>query len=368
MAEIPNRILSLDVFRGLTILLMILVNSQGIHSYPLLIHVDWNGCTLADLVFPSFLFIVGLTSVITLSKQFKLQDKDRLYKSIMRRSIILFCLGLFINIFPSPLSISSIRFFGILQRIALCYLISAFIYLNTSLRTQALIYFGILIGYWFIMTQIPVPGFGVNQLTPEGSWVSYFDQLIFSSGHLFEKTYDPEGFFSTFPSIATTLFGVIIGQLLLSTLGKKEQLYWMLLLGILSLVLGWFWGYSFPINKNIWTSSFVLWTSGFSLIVFASCFLLIDILGYQKWTLPFKIFGTNALFIFVVHVLLLKLQFACTFKSADGTLINLRTAITYYLFPEFSPANAALLYGISFLVLNFILVSFLYKRKIFIRI
>ncbi len=363
-----QRIASLDVFRGLTIILMILVNSQGNqYPYPILEHASWNGCTLADVVFPSFLFIVGLTSVISLNRNRANQD-DNVYGAIVRRSLLLFALGLFLNIFPTHIYLSSLRFYGILQRIAFCYLVSSMIYLKTSTKTQMLIFLAILWGYWLMMTQVPVPGFGANQLTVEGNWVSYVDQMIFSSAHLLGKVYDPEGLFSTIPSIATTLSGVLTGNLLLASMSNQKKFYLMMMLGIISILLGWSWSYSFPINKNLWTSSFVLWTSGFALIVFALCYLFIDILNYKRWSLPFKIFGMNALFAFTFHVILLKLQFVFYFTLNDGSKGNMKAMLTEYWFGSYSNPNAALFYSILFLFINFLVVSFLYKKKIFIRL
>ncbi|WP_298624267.1 acyltransferase family protein, partial [uncultured Legionella sp.] len=275
-----KRILSLDVFRGLTIVLMILVNSQGNqYAYPILEHAQWNGCTLADLVFPFFLFIVGLTSVISLNKSKGLHDKSEIYRGVFKRSILLFVLGLILNIFPHfTIDIHTIRVYGVLQRIAVCYLICSFIYLNTTIKAQSLIFLGILWGYWFVMTLVPVPGYGTNQLTMDASWVSYLDQLIFSKYHLLAKTYDPEGFFSTLPSVATTLSGVLTGSLLLHSMSSQKKCFVMFLVGGIFLLLGWIWDFSFPINKNLWSSSFVLWSSGLALITFAFCYLIIDIL------------------------------------------------------------------------------------------
>lgn len=363
-----RRIASLDVFRGLTIVLMILVNSQGNeYAYPILEHAAWNGCTFADLVFPFFLFIVGLTSVISLNKS-KMNQDAHLYRAIFRRSILLFALGVFLNIFPKYIDISSLRVYGILQRIAVCYLVSSIIYLKTSTKVQTLIFLAILWFYWFMMTLVPVPGYGANLFTVDGNWVAYFDQLIFSSAHLYGKVYDPEGFFSTIPSIATTLSGVLTGSLLLTSSTGQKKFYVMMVFGVVFILLGWFWNYSFPINKNLWTSSFVLWTSGFALIVFALCYLIVDILNCQRWALPFKIFGMNAIFAFTFHVLLLKLQFVFYFILKDGSKGNMKAMLTEYCFGQYSPPNAALFYSLLFLLINFIVVSFLYKRKIFFRI
>ncbi|KGP63589.1 membrane protein [Legionella norrlandica] len=364
-----KRILSLDVFRGITIVLMILVNGQAaLDPYPILEHAEWNGCSLADLVFPFFLFIVGLTSVISLRKQIEEKSVSSLYAAVIERTIILFLLGLFLNVFPYPLDFSSIRIYGILQRIAVCYFVCTLIYLNTSIKTQSFIFVALLLGYWVLMTLVPVPGYGANQLTKVGSWVSYFDQLFFSSSRLYEKTYDPEGFLGTFPSIATTLSGVLTGNLLLSTGSKTKKFYLMSGAGFLFLLLGWLWGDSFPINKNLWTSSFVLWTSGMALLVFAFCFLMIDRLQIKKWSWFFKVFGMNALFAFVFHVILIKLQYAFRVTLSNGDVVSSIIFMKNYLFGGFSNHNAALLYSICFLFLNFLVVLILYKRNIFIRI
>ncbi|CEG57084.1 acyltransferase family protein [Legionella fallonii] len=372
MNSIPpksKRILSLDVFRGLTIVLMIIVNSQATRApYALLAHADWDGCTLADVVFPFFLFIVGISSVISLKNQVQVKSKSSLYSGIVQRSLVLFCVGLLLNAIPYHFDIATIRIFGILQRIAICYLICAIIYLNTTVRTQILIFLVIIIGYWFLMTQVPVPGHGINQLTIDGSWATYLDRMLLSPAHLYTKTYDPEGGFSTIPAIATTLAGVLTGQLLLTSLSNKSKCYIMGLTGGVFLFLGWIWGYSFPINKSLWTSSFVLWTGGYALVAFALCFWIIDILGYTRWALPLKIFGMNALFAFIFHVLLLKIQSMFSFPLRNGTLDNSRSAIADHLFGSFGPQNAALFYSLAFLFLNFLVVAFLYRRKLFIRI
>ncbi|RUR12496.1 acyltransferase family protein [Legionella sp. km772] len=368
MTPISKRILSLDVFRGLIIVLMIIVNSQNTLAYPLLLHADWNGFTLADLVFPAFLFIVGLTAVISLQRHLGLEKKGNVYKSVIKRSLIMFFLGLLLAVFPWNIHLETFRFYGILQRIAVCYLLSSLIFLNSSLKTQIGIFLFIIIAYWYLMTQVAVPLGGVNQLTPAGSWVAYMDQLFFSPNHLLNKTYDPEGFLSTFPALATTLLGMFAGHILIGEQENKlKNFYLLCVLGLIMMLGGYWWNIYFPINKSLWSSSYVLWSGGISLLIFAACFLVIDIMDYQRWALPFKIFGMNALFAFIVHVLFLKAQFKIKFIY-KGSETNLKDIITQFLFNDFSPENAVLLYALSFLLLNFLIVFFLYKRKIFIRI
>lgn len=368
MKPIDNRILSLDIFRGLIIVLMILVNSQSASSYPILLHAEWNGFTLADLVFPAFLFIVGLTLVISLKRHLSVENKSEVYFNIIKRSFILFALGLFLSFFPWNVHWDSFRVYGVLQRIACCYLVCSIIYLNSNFRTQTILFLLFSVFYWFLMTQIPTPNGMLNQLTVEGSWASYLDQLVFSSGHLYEKTLDPEGLLSTLPAIATTLLGVLVGQFLLNNKENKLKVFLCLsLTGFFFLVIGWFWSYFFPINKNLWTSSYVCWSGGLSILLFTFCFASIDILGYQRWAWPFKVFGMNALFAFVVHALLLKIQFKIKWIES-GSQTNLKEFLTNYLFGIFSPENAHLCYSFSFLLLNFLVVYLLYKKNIFIRI
>ncbi|MBN9226280.1 MULTISPECIES: acyltransferase family protein [Legionella] len=364
-----NRILSLDVFRGLTMALMVLVNSLGTRvSYPILTHAEWNGCSLADLVFPGFLFIVGITTVISLKKHKDMESKAQLYRSILTRTFLLIFFGLLLNVFPNKLNLSTIRYYGILQRIGVCYFICSLLYLHTSVRAQILTFLGILIGYWFLLTQIPVPGAEADPLSIAKNWVAYIDSQIFSSGHLFNKTYDPEGFLSTIPAIATTISGLLTGHFLLTPISKQKKSAILIAMGLLFLLLAWIWSYNFPINKNLWTSTFVLWSSGFSLIVFGLCFFVIDVLGYTKWSIPFKIFGMNALFIFIFHAILLKIQSMFVLPLPDGSQDVVRVAIAEYLFGNFSLENAGLFYSILFLLFNFLVAAFLYRRKIFIKI
>ncbi|MCW8472090.1 heparan-alpha-glucosaminide N-acetyltransferase domain-containing protein [Fluoribacter gormanii] len=364
-----SRILSLDVFRGLTMALMVIVNSQGTRiPYPILEHAEWNGCTLADLVFPAFLFIVGITTVISLKRHINEESKVLLYRSIVSRTLLLFLFGIFLNAFPSHFDLSTVRVYGILQRIAFCYFICALLYLNTSVKTQIFIFLGILISYWYFLIQIPIPVPGMDQLSMTRNWVGYIDTIIFSPAHLLSKTFDPEGLLSTIPAIATTLSGVLAGHFLLTSISKYKKSMMMITMGILSLLLAWIWSCYVPINKNLWTSSFVLWSSGFSLIVFGLCFFIIDVLGYTKWSLPFKIFGMNALFIFIFHVILLKVQSMFVFTLPNGSQDVLRVAISEYLFGRFGPENAALFYALLFLFLNFLVAAFLYRRKIFFKI
>lgn len=364
-----KRLLSLDVFRGITIALMILVNSQAVlQSYPIMAHAEWDGCTFADLVFPFFLFIVGLTTVISLKKHKESESYHELHLGIIKRSLMLFALGIFLNVFPYSINFETIRIYGILQRIAVCYFVCACLYLHTSYKSQFLWFGFLLIGYYFLMLKVPVPGYGAGVLTPEGSWVSYLDLSLFSPKHLFESHYDPEGFLSTFPAIGSTLAGLLTGHYLISKYPPAKKWLGMLFAGCFSLLVSWIWSSEFPINKNLWSSSYVMWTSGWALILFSSCYGLIDILDQKKWTYPFKVFGVNAIAAFVLHVLLLKLQYAYKIVSVNGAPEYSIRFFANYLFGYLSPENAALMYSITFLFLNFGIIWLLYKRNIYIKL
>jgi predicted acyltransferase len=344
-----TRLLSLDVFRGITVALMILVNSPGNQTpYPWLDHSEWNGSTLADFVFPFFIFIVGVSLAFTLTKaQSKHLTFKQLFPTILKRTVILFLIGLLLNAFPYHFNFGTLRVFGVLQRIAICYFVAALLFLTTRISTQAIIMLSLMIGYWLIMTILPGP----FDLTPEGNVAAYFDRFIFSSAHLYGKVFDPEGLLSTVPAIATTLLGNLTGAWLLSTRTHQKKLAGMTIAGFLALLAGWLWGLSFPINKALWTSSYVLWTGGFALLLLAWCYWLIEIKSFKKWSRPFEIFGISAMLAYVLHVLFLKIQAMISIPRPDGSKGNLRLYITDHLFNWVSEPNAALLYACCYTVL-----------------
>ncbi|KTD23470.1 Putative heparan-alpha-glucosaminide N-acetyltransferase [Legionella lansingensis] len=359
-----SRLLSLDVFRGLTIALMILVNSAGNKtSYAWLEHSLWNGCTIADVVFPFFVFIVGVSSVFSIAKS---KEKGftsvQLFSKILRRSLIIFLIGLCLNAFPYH-GLDSLRIHGVLQRIAICYFSASLLFLFTDLRTQFIILLMLLIGYWLALTQIPVPGVNLNHLTAENNLAAYVDRLLLGSNHLWAKTWDPEGILSTLPAIATALIGNLTGAWLLSAHDPLKKLKVLWVAAIISMMIGWLWGLEFPVNKILWTSSYVLWTAGLALFILGGCYWLIDIKGWRKWCKPFEIFGVNALAVFVLHVVFLKIQAMIPMPSG-----NLRTFITQELFGWASLKNASLFYALTYTLLWFFVLCFFYRKKIFIKI
>lgn len=359
------RLLSLDVFRGITVALMILVNSPGNQTaYTWLDHSTWHGCTLADLVFPFFIFIVGVSSTFTLSKA---RDKNipfqQLFLKILKRSVILFLIGLLLNAFPHHFDFATLRVFGVLQRIAICYFVASLLFLTTRVSTQAIIMMFLMVGYWWIMTRFSAPGYEVPNLTPEGNFAAYIDRLVFSSSHLYGKVFDPEGLLSTLPAIATTLLGNLTGSWLLSSRNSQQKLTGMTVAGFFALLTGWLWGLWFPINKSMWTSSYVLWTGGFALIFLAFCYWLIEMKTRSKWAKPFEIFGLNAMLAYVLHVLFLKIQAFISIPRADGSPGNLRLYITDHLFGWASSQNASLLYAVSYTILWLLVIVLFVKTS-----
>lgn len=355
-----TRLLSLDVFRGITVALMILVNSPGNEKpYVWLDHSEWNGSTLADLVFPFFIFIVGVSLAFTLTKaRSKKRTFQQLFPKILKRSVILFLIGLLLNAFPHHFDFGTIRVFGVLQRIAICYFVAALLFLTTSISAQAIIMMVLMVGYWLLMTMLP----GAYDLTPQGNFAAYLDRQLFSSAHLYGKVFDPEGLLSTLPAIATTILGNLTGAWLLSTHTHKKKLVGMTIAGFLALLAGWVWGLWFPINKALWTSSFVLWTGGFALIFLACCYWLIEVKTLKKWARPFEIFGISAMLAYVLHVFFLKIQAWVSIPRNDGSPGNLRLYITDHLFSWASMQNAALLYACSYTIL-WLLVVWLFVAK-----
>ena len=362
-----GRLVSLDVFRGITIAGMVLVNNPGTWSsiYWPLEHAEWHGWTPTDLVFPFFLFIVGVS--ITLAFGRRVEDgtgKDRrfardLYLKVIKRAAIIFGLGLFLNGFPY-FQLGTIRIAGVLQRIAICYLIASLIFLTTKVRTQLLIALALLVAYCLVMTKLAAPGYAPGDLTKEGSIASFVDRVILGP-HIWKqgKVYDPEGLLSTIPAVATTLFGILAGHWLRSERPQIEKVVGMFVAGAVCVVVGWAWNPFFPINKSLWTSSYVLFTAGLALQLLALCYWVIDIKGYRRWAWPFEVFGVNALALFVGTGLMVKLM--SLFKVQGWIFRNL--FLTWA-----TPINASLAYAIAFILLWLFLMWLLYRKNILIKV
>ena len=365
-----GRMLSLDVFRGLTIAGMILVNNPGTwsHIYDPLEHAAWHGWTPTDFIFPFFLFIVGVSITLALGRRAEaVGRKGDLYRKIVRRSLIIFVLGLVLAGFPY-FDLSTIRIPGVLQRIAVCYFFAAIIFLRTTWRTQAIVASALLLIYWVLMTLVPVPGFGAGDLRMEGNLAAYVDRKLLA-GHTWKPLYDPEGILSTIPAISTTLFGVLAGHLLRSRKGPAEKIAEMFVAGAAGVILGWAWNFWFPINKPLWTSSYVVFTAGMALQTLALCYWLVDVKGFRRWATPFVIFGVNALAVFFLSGIFARLLGLIKVAGPEGKPVSLQRFVFDNFFASWaSPINASLAFAVCFVLFWLGLMAILYRRHIFIKV
>lgn len=368
-----ERLLSLDVFRGLTIAGMILVNNPGDwgHVYPALRHSVWNGVTPTDWIFPFFLFIVGVSVTFSLSKRKERGDsQNKLMLQIFRRAVILFILGLISYGFPY-FNLATQRIPGVLQRIAVCYFIASFIFLKANVKTIAYTAGALLLIYWGLMTLIPVPGVGYPNLEPATNLAAWVDRTILGVNHLWSGTrvWDPEGIFSTIPSISTALIGVLTGIWLKSKAEDSVKVVWMFIFGNFALALAAVWDIWFPINKGIWTSSFVLFTGGMALQFLAMCYWLIDVKGYKRWTKPFVVYGTNAITAYFLSELVAVALDLIHVTNSSGKSVGLIGYLYNSLFTWWlSPINASLAWAISNVLVWLGVVWILYSKKIFIKV
>jgi predicted acyltransferase len=371
-----QRLVFLDVVRGLTIAFMILVNNNGNEelAYWPLKHAEWNGWTPTDLVFPIFLFLVGIAIVFsTASRMARGEAKSSLLMHTFRRAAILFALGILIHGFPHyPLA--TLRVYGVLQRIALCYLVASILYLwDRRVVTLVSVSAICLLGYWILMRWVPVPGFGmpgrdIPFLDKDINWVSVVDRRLFP-GRLLENTRDPLGLISTVPAIATCLLGVLTGLWLRTQKGMTVKAGGMLAGAIAGLALGCLWAIWFPINKRLWTSSYVLFAAGWTLLVLAICYFVIEIRKHAgAWTYPWKVFGANAIFTYAFAELLSTVLEIIHVGKA-GQAITLKDFIYTRIFaPIVNPSFGSLLYSLSYVLVCFVPAVVLFRKRIFIKI
>ena len=368
-----GRLVSLDFFRGATIAAMIMVNNPGTWEsvYAPLRHAEWHGWTFTDLIFPFFLFIVGVAIVYAFSKKLSSgAPKTDLYKKIIRRTLILYGLGLFLSGFPY-FDLTTIRVVGVLQRIAVCYLAASIIFLHTDWKGQLTWAIGLMLVYWGLMEWIPVPGVGAGSYEKGANFAAYIDSM-FLSGHMWSatKTWDPEGLISTLPAISTTLFGILTGHWLRSKKSPVEKVMGMLIAGNAMIFIASVWNWVLPINKNIWTSSYAVMMAGLALICLAFSYYFIDIRGgSKKWVQPAIVYGTNAITVFVLSGIIGKLLYLITFSGSEGSAITLKQVIYNNLYASWlGPYNASLAFAVSFILIMYFLMLILYKKKIFIKI
>lgn len=372
----PGRILSLDVYRGLAVAGMILVDNPGndTATYWPLKHADWNGWTPADLIFPSFLFIVGVSMVFSLSARLaRGESPQKIFLHVIRRCLLLLLIGLFVNGFPL-FDLHTMRLEGVVQRIALCYLVAAVLVLWTDWRKQLVALVICLAGYWALLRFVPVPGFGTPGrdfpfMDPYRNLPAWLDRKLFM-GHLYNDTRDPEGLIHTIPAIGTALAGVLTGHWLRSTRSARAKFAWMVAAGVAGLFAGKLLDQWFPINKNLWTSSFVIFTAGFALVFLALLYWVLEIKRWRgAWTMPILVLGMNAIAGFVADALVYGPMWSLHTQQADGTTVTwMDYAWNRVSSLPVSMGIASLLYSAGALIFCWLLLWLLWRKRIFMKV
>jgi len=372
-APVSSRLMSLDLFRGLTIALMILVNDpgDGPAAYWPLKHAAWNGWTPTDLVFPSFVFIVGVAMAFSFTSRLQRGDsRGKLFAHVLWRGLALFALGLFINGFPTRFDPAHLRIYGVLQRIAICYVVTSVLELWTEWRTQLAVAIACLAGYWVLMRHVAVPGYGIPGrdiplLDPDRNLVAWLDRKLLM-GHLYERVRDPEGLLSTIPAVGGCLLGLLTGKWLRSARSGAAKAFGIAIAGAVLIVLGRTWHLWFPINKKLWTSSFVLFTAGIALVCLALCYWLADIKQFRRgWTTPILVFGKNAIAAYVFSEVLASALHAIRVGAGPSLQDYLYTRL---FAPWASAANASLAYSLAYVLLCWVVMAILYRRGVFLKV
>jgi predicted acyltransferase len=374
---VSERLVSLDLFRGLMVAGMILVDNPGSDekAYWAIKHAQWNGWTTADFIFPSFLFLVGISMVYSFSARLgRGESRPQILLHAFKRSLILIAVGLFVNASPIiGLDAHAWRFEGVTQRIALCYFLSAILVLWSGYRGQIIAIAVLLVGYWTLLRFLPVPGLGVPGrdipfMDQNKNIVAWFDRKLFM-GHLFDGTRDPEGIISSIPAIASTLIGVLTGHWLRSNRARRTIVIRMVMFGILCVIAGEVWNVWFPINKYLWTSSFALLMGGFALMFLALLYWILEMKRWRgAWTMPILVFGMNAIAGFVADSFVYGPGYSFTVKGAGGTAVMWHDAAqARFQSLGLNPANASLLYSIGALLFCWILLWLLWRKRIFLK-
>ncbi len=385
-----ERLVSLDVFRGMTVAGMLLVNNPGTWSaiYPPLAHAPWHGWTPTDLIFPFFLFIVGITTELSLrARRARGDDESAIVRQVLRRGSLIFLFGLLLSGFPFftwPPALEGATFLervvhrvehwrimGVLQRIGVAYLCGALLTLRTTLRQQLLIVAALLFGYWALMTLVPVPDTGVPGRfvldKPDQLLSAWLDRTVLGVDHLWSgaKTWDPEGLLSTLPAIATMICGTFAGRWIAQQQRPlPERLAALFAVGALAMMLGLMWHWVFPINKNIWTSSYVVFTAGIGAVSLATCMWLIDVMQWRRWTFPFVIYGVNPMLAFLGSGLMARcIASLWTWETAEGTRTSLQAFVFKTVYASWlPPREASFAYAVSFVALWFLILWGAWKR------
>ncbi|MBS1600812.1 MAG: DUF1624 domain-containing protein [Bacteroidetes bacterium] len=365
MQNQTKRLISLDALRGFTIAAMIVVNYPGSEDsvYFTLRHTVWNGLSFTDQVAPYFLFFVGASIVFAYSKRVNEGvPRNLLYRKIFFRSLKIFAVGMFLNLMPD-FDFHNIRWTGTLHRIAIVFFISAILYLNTNWKQQAWIAAILLVSYWLALTCIPTPGAGKVMLEPGNNIVAWIDAK-FLPGKMWRGTWDPESILTTVTSVVSCITGMLAGKLMLSDKSPNEKVNYLMTAGVFSAIVGYFWGLVFPVNENLWTSSFVLVTSGFASLLFGAFYFLADIKKITWGTKPGIIFGANAISIYFLAEIWALIFYETKF---GGSSIN-EKFVTALIHGGADPKLASLIYALLFVGLNFIPAWLLYRKNIFIKL
>jgi len=371
MATSSKRLTSLDFFRGLTMMFMVLVNNPGSWNYVFgpLEHSEWNGCTPTDLVFPFFLYIVGVAMAFSFAR--RLQESTGrwfLYWKIIRRTLILILLGFFLGLYGRKFNFHIVRIPGVLQRIGLCYFFASMIVLHFKKKGQIIWSVGLLLGYWGLMVLVPFPGKGTNPWTLGSNFAQYVDNLLLK-GHMWTPDFDPEGLISTIPAIVTTLLGYFTGVWLRSKKEPLEKTNRMFITANILLIFAIIWAHWMPINKQLWTSSYVLYTGGFAIDFLAISYWLIDVKGIRWFTPPFLVYGSNSILAYVGSQFIAATMFLWKVPLRDGTRISLQGYIFSNVFqPVFGNWYGSLMFAITYVLLWLGILTIFYKKRIFIKI
>jgi predicted acyltransferase len=364
-----RRIRSLDAFRGLTVAAMILVNNPGSwdYVYPPLRHAEWHGWTPTDLIFPFFLFIVGVSLVVSFSRRELAGATPRaLARKAVLRGLLIVLVGLLLSGFPRY-DLSHLRIPGVLQRIGVVYALTALIFLGVGPAARRRIAAALLVGYWLLLALVPAPGGVAGDLSAAGNLGAWIDRLLLG-GHLWTPDFDPEGILSTVPAVATCLLGTFAGERLLADQSPGDRATGLLLMGAALIVAGLAWSAWFPINKSLWTSSYALFTGGIACQALAACYWAVDVKGRDWWARPAYPFGTNALLAFVLSGLVARGLSLWRIGTPGETVPGRQWLFDQVLAPVAGPMNASLLFALANVTLILLLLAPLYRRGMFIKL
>jgi predicted acyltransferase len=367
MQASPQRLYSLDALRGFD--MMWIMGAEGIveglakatgspfweAASVQMVHPLWNGFHFYDLIFPLFLFLAGVATPYSIGRELeKGKSRGELLVRVIKRGLVLVLLGIVVNEGLHIKPLSEIRFASVLGRIGLAYMFANIIYLYTKERAQVIWFGALLTGYWLLLKFAAAPGFAPGDLTMEGNFASYMDRIILP-GRLYKGIHDPEGLFSTIPAVSTALLGILAGRLLkTSPLALQRKALLLAAAGIISLILGQIWNLDFPINKNLWTSSFVLHVGGFSLLLLSLFYYVIDVLGYKKWAFFFKVIGMNSILIYMSGIFINWKYTTDAFFGWIGELIG-------------DPFNIVIM-AVCYLFIKWLFLYVLYRKKVFLRV